>query len=177
MLRHHLIIAEKEYAFKEIFQDFYASQVLFATRIIKSEHDAKDIVQEVFLKIWNSNPAFKNEIAFKAYLYISTRNSCIDFIRKKKPQINSLDNAQDVESEVNEVVKEEAFRLLDKAIEALAPQSQKIIRMSMSGMSMNEIAKELKISVNTVKTLKARSYKILRDSFGEIFIMLLFPFL
>lgn len=177
MLRHYLIIAEKEYAFKEIFHDFYASQVLFANKILNSEHDAKDIVQEVFLKIWNNNPKFKNEISFKAYLYISTRNSCIDFLRKKKPQINSLENAKDVESDVNEVVKEEAFRLLDKAIEALAPQSQKIIRMSMSGMSMNEIADELKISVNTVKTLKARSYKILRESFGEIFIMLLFPFL
>jgi len=178
-LKHFILIDQKEYAFKEIYRDFFASQVLFAQNILKGKQhsESEDIVQEVFLKIWRNEPRFKNEIAFKAYLYIATRNGCIDFIRKKKYQLHTIDFAANIEEEANVVLKEEAFRLLDKAVSALAPQSRNIIKLSMQGLSIPEIADALKISVNTVKTLKSRSYRILRDSFGEIFILLLSPFL
>ena len=179
MLRHFIVIDEKEYAFKEIYRDFFASQVLFAQKILKGKQssESEDIVQEVFLKIWRNEPKFKNEIAFKAYLFIANRNGCIDFLRKKRPRHDSIEYAANIEEEANEALKEEAFRLLDKAIATLAPQSQNIIKLSMEGNTIPEIAERLSISVNTVKTLKSRSYKILRESFGEIFILLLSPFL
>ncbi len=179
MLKHYIVIGEKNYAFKEIYRDFFASQVFFAQKIlgINYHSEAEDIVQEVFLKIWKKEPVFKNEIAFKAYLYLACRNGCIDLIRKKRPKFDAIEHADTIEDEADIVLKEEAFRLLDKAIAELAPQSQTIIRLSMEGFSIPDIADKLNISVNTVKTLKSRSYKILRDSFGEIFILLLSPFL
>ena len=177
MLRHYIRIEGKEFAFKEIFVDFFVSQVHFAKKIVGSEEDAKDIVQEIFLKIWNSNPEFPNEIAFKSYLYISTRNSCIDFLRKKRSTPADMELAVNIEEEVNEAMREEAFRLLDKAIETLPAQTRRILRLTLSGNSVNEIASTLKITVNTVKTLKQRAYKTLRDKFGEMFILLVFPFI
>jgi len=177
MLRHQIIIEGKEFAFKDIFMDFFVSQVNFARKITGNEEDAKDIVQEIFLKIWNSNASFPNEIAFKSYLYISTRNACIDHLRKKRSISADIDIAVNIEEEVNEAMKEEAFRLLDKAIETLPPQTKKIIKLTLSGRSINEIADNLKITVNTVKTLKLRAYKTLRDKFGDMFIMLVFPFI
>lgn len=177
MLRHQIIIEGKEFAFKDIFMDFFVSQVNFARKITGNEEDAKDIVQEIFLKIWSSNASFPNEIAFKSYLYISTRNACIDHLRKKRSISADIDIAVNIEEEVNEAMKEEAFRLLDKAIETLPPQTKKIIKLTLSGRSINEIADNLKITVNTVKTLKLRAYKTLRDKFGDMFIMLVFPFI
>ncbi len=177
MLRHQITIDGKEFAFKDIFMDFFVSQVNFAKKITGNEEDAKDIVQEIFLKIWNSNADFPNEIAFKSYLYISTRNACIDHLRKKRGILTDIDIAVNIEEEVNEAMKEEAFRLLDKAIETLPPQTKKIIKLTLSGRSINEIADNLKITINTVKTLKLRAYKTLRDKFGDMFIMLVLPFI
>lgn len=177
MLRHQITIDGKEFAFKDIFMDFFVSQVNFARKITGNEEDAKDIVQEIFLKIWNSNANFPNEIAFKSYLYISTRNACIDHLRRKRNIPAEIDVAVNLEEEANEAMKEEAFRLLDKAIETLPPQTKKIIKLTLSGRSINEIADNLKITVNTVKTLKLRAYKTLRDKFGDMFILLVFPFI
>ncbi len=177
MFKHYILVGEKKYEFKEVFKDFFASQLFFAKKIVKDEYLAEDIVQDVFLKLWRSNSVFPNEISLKAYIYLSTRNHCIDFLRLKRPLMGEIELALDIEEEANIVLKEEAFRLLEVAISKLAPQSRTIIMLSMDGLSIQEIAEKLNISVNTVKTLKARAYKTLRAHFGEIFIMLLSYFL
>lgn len=177
MFKHYILIGEKKYEFKEVFKDFFASQVVFAGKIVKDEYIAEDIVQDVFLKLWKSNATYQNEISFKAYLYLSTRNKCIDFLRANTLKASNIELAMDIEEEANLVLKEEAFRLLEKAIAQLAPQTKSIILLSMEGLSIQEISEKLDISVNTVKTLKSRAYKTLRANFGEIFILLLSPFL
>ncbi len=174
MLRQHIYISDRKFSFKDVFNEFYASQVLFASKIIKNLHDSEDIVQEVFLSIWKSKPVFKNEIAFRAYIYLSTRNKCIDYLRKKKPFFESVDKAENIENEIDILIREEAYRLLDKAISALPNQTREIMKFAMKGLSVQEIAEELKISVNTVKTLKSRAYKALKETYGDVFMFVLF---
>lgn len=146
-------------------------------RLISNRHDAEDIVQDVFLNIWRAKPAFKNEIAFKSYLYLSTRNRCIDFLRKNRPQFESVDLAQEMPNEIDYLIKEEAFRILDKAIKTLSPQTQQVLNLSLRGLSVKEIAKDLKISVNTVKTVKSRAYKLLRETYGKSFVAILLTYI
>jgi RNA polymerase sigma-70 factor (ECF subfamily) len=64
--------------------------------------------------------------------------------------------------------------MLAEAIETLGPQSQKIITMLLKGMNVKEISEELNISVNTVKTLRLRSIKTLKNILGNQFITILF---
>ena len=174
MLRQHIYISDKKFSFREVFNEFYASQVLFASKLIKNLHDSEDIVQDVFLSIWKSKPVFKNEIAFRAYIYLSTRNKCIDYLRKKKPFFETVDKAENIENEIDILIKEEAYRLLDKAISSLPNQTKEIMRFSMKGFSVQEIADELKISVNTVKTLKSRAYKALKETYGDVIMFVMF---
>ncbi|PKO96856.1 MAG: hypothetical protein CVU12_02915 [Bacteroidetes bacterium HGW-Bacteroidetes-7] len=173
MFKQHIYISDKKYAFKEIFKDFYASQVLFAIKLIGSKHDAEDLVQDVFMNIWRSKPIFRNEIAFKSYIYLSTRNRCIDFLRKKRPPGDTIESIEHITHEVDFAVKEEAFRILEKAIEKLPTQTKEIMKLSMSGLSIQEIANQLGVSVNTIKTLKSRAYKNLKETYGDVFMMLL----
>ncbi len=172
MFRHNIYIAEKRLSFKEIFAEYYASQVHFAYKIIKNRHDAEDVVQDVFLGMWRSKPSFKNEIAFRAYLYLSTKNRSIDFLKKKSPLYSDISAFEDLEHEVEEVVKEEVFRLLDNAIERLPNKTKEVIKLSIKGLSVKEVASELSISINTVKTHKLRAYRFLKEIYGRSFVLL-----
>ncbi len=176
MFRNHIYISDKKYAFKDIFKDFYSSQLFFAMKLISSRVDAEDIVQDVFLSIWRAKPVFKNEIAFKAYIYLTTRNRCIDFLKKKRPIYQTVDFANEIPNEIDYLVKEEAFRLLDLAIKKLPPQTREVINLSLKGLSVQEVADNLKVSVNTIKTLKSRAYKILKEAYGDALIFIMFSY-
>jgi len=173
MFRNHIYISDKKYAFKDIFKEYYASQLFFAIKLISSKHDAEDIVQDVFMNIWKNKPIFKNEIAFKAYIYLSTRNKCLDYLKKKRPLFRSVEEAHDIPNELEILVKEEIFRILDIAIDKLPNQTKEVIRLSLKGYSIQQVADELKVSVNTVKTLKSRAYKVLKEVYGDAFIYIL----
>ena len=170
-------ISDKYYSFESVFKEYYTSQLFFAMKLLNSKPDAEDIVQDVFLSIWKGKPVFKNEIAFKSFLYLCTRNKCIDFLRKNKTIYEEIEIAGEIPNEIDYLIKEEAFRILDQAIATLSPQAQKVLNLSMRGLSVTEVANELRISVNTVKTTKQRAYKILRDNFGNSFVVIMLSYI
>ncbi len=150
---------------KTFFTKYFSSIYIFAEKFTKDEMVAKDIAQEVFIKTWESHSDFKNENALRAYLYLSARNQCINHFRKKNSEHANESHNEQIYIENNyldEVVREETFRLLDIAIQHLAPQSKKVIELTLKGLGNHEIAEDLHISVNTVKTLKLRAYKTIR---------------
>jgi len=159
------ILAIDSIEFKTFFKKYFPSIYIFAEKFTKDEMLAKDIAQEVFIKTWESSSDFENENALRAYLYLSARNQCINHFRKKQSEhANELHNEQIfIENNyLDEVVREETFRLLDIAIQHLPPQSKKVIELTLKGLGNHEIAEELHISVNTIKTHKLRAYKTIR---------------
>lgn len=165
----HHIITGKNLEFNELFEKYFPSLCLFAGNLVKDDSQAKDIVQEVFIKTWKSDYNFENENAFKAFLYLTTKNQCIDHLRQKKTtKIN--DYIKDIDKNyLDEIVREEVFRMLDKAIEQLSPARRKIIELSMKGMGNNEISEKLQISINTVKSHKLKAYNTIRELMGNQF--------
>ena len=162
--------------FKALFNAYFPALCLYAERIVSDSDAAKDVVQEVFIKLLKSNAMFENEKAIKAYLYILTRNSCLDSIKKSRNDLRLTNEELFSYSEnefLEDIVKEETYRLLDIAIKELGLQSQRIIQLSMNQLSNPEIAEELNISVNTVKTLKLRAYKKLRGILSHQFMTIL----
>lgn len=159
-------------SFKEVFKTYYPSLNHFAFKILKSKHDAEDVVHDVFLSIWKTKHEFQNDVSFRAYLYLCVRNRALDLIKKRNPVYKDVVTLELVEEEVDSVVKEETFRLLDVAIEKLPKKSKEILKLSLKGLSVKEIAEHLKISVNTVKTQKQRAYKFLKDNCAYLFILI-----
>lgn len=161
---------------KLLFNNYFPTLCLFSERILKDSDSAKDVVQDVFIKLLASDSTFENEKAIKAYLYVLTKNSSLDSIKKNRNSTQSISEELLSYSEndfLEDVVKEETFRQLDVAIKELGTQSQNVIKLTMNQLSNQEIAEELDISINTVKTLKLRAYKRLRELLGHQFMAII----
>lgn len=162
-------------ALKIFFESFYPSVCVYTIKFIKQQDVAEDIVQEAFLKFWKSKGKFNNIKSAKAFIYTSAKNACINYLKQKKfrDNINKNELAENnISYEL--IVEEETYRILYEAIKSLPPRMQEIITISLHGNKNNEIAEQLGISVNTVKTLKKNAYKELRAKLkGQVFILFL----
>jgi RNA polymerase sigma-70 factor (ECF subfamily) len=81
-----------ETAFRQLFYDYYPYLHSMAEQITKSSEQARDVVQEVFLKIWNSRADFGIKVSLDAYLYRSVRNQALNFREKQKSQERTKNN-------------------------------------------------------------------------------------
>ena len=163
--------------FKIIFDRLFPSMSMLAARILRSEDKGKDIAQEAFVKLWNKDSEdFKDENALRVYLYVLVKNACITQLRREKNiHSSSFDEELPIPDQefLNEVLREETYQLLRDAIKELPPQGARVIELSLQGYKIKDVAEELGVSVNTVKTLKKRAYNSLREKLGDQFVVLL----
>ena len=156
-------------SFKILFDKLYPAMCLFATKFIKSYENAEDISQEVFIELWNRRTKFNTFEQVKAFLYLSVKNKCLNFIKhtavEEKFSRDSLrENIQHFEEFVIEV---DVIQQLNDAVNSLPEQRKMVMQLSMQGMTNDEIAENMKVSTNTVKLHKKIAYKNLRDKLGS----------
>lgn len=172
-----LINLKKLEGYKYLYNNFYPSLCRFSFRITKNKSESEDIVQDFFLRLWRSNIKIYSKKALTSYLYLSIKNASLNSVRNKSKltklgnsQINLFDNlSSNVPSIQQIMIEEEVYRQIHVAINKLSPERQNVILLSMQGLSNLEIANNIGISINTVKTLKLKSYKILRKDLKPAF--------
>jgi RNA polymerase sigma-70 factor (family 1) len=167
--------AGDSHALKIFFDTFYHSVCVYAIKFIKQKDVSEDIVQEAFLKYWNIRKQINDIKSAKAFIYKTVRNSCINYIKQKNLH-DSIHKKELIETDISYelIIEEETYRILHEAIKSLPPRMQEIITCSLQGNKNNEIAEQLGISINTVKTLKKNAYKELRIKLqGHVFILFL----
>lgn len=172
-------------AFSACFRQYYTALCYFAQRMLGDPLDAEDVVEELFVRLWNRQQHFTDEGHLKAFLYRSTKNACLDFIKKteRSGARNSFYASEVYENEegyLNEIIRAEVIRELYQAIEDLPAQCNKVIKMSyVEGKSNQEIADELSLSLQTVKNHKARGLAILKSNLptDKFRLLLLIPYL
>lgn len=161
-----------EIELKGIFDLYYKSILMYANRFLPSKAECEDLVQDVFVHLWEKQLSFPDEISVKVYLYKSTRNKCYNIIKHQKVKDNYFEDAlhflEDDDLFLKQVLEEEIVRQLHLAIDILPERKRQILKLSLKGLKNNEIAEELDIKLQTVKTLKSQSYKILRTQFKDI---------
>ena len=169
--------------FKGLFKSFYPSLCLFANSYLNNEEASKDVVQEVFIKIWEKEPVFKNKTAAKSYLYIMVKNRCLDMLKSKhlkrvdhNTAVESLELVSDDSYFNREVVLVELSSAIEKAINSLPYKCSRIIDLSLKQYSNKEIADILSLSTNTVKTQKKIAYQKLRPLLVKYHFLLLLLF-
>ncbi len=153
-----------------MFNTYYSRLCYYAYKIINNQESSKDIVQDVFLK-YHSKPAeFSSELAIKNFLYLAVKNACLNFIRhdlvEKKFAENQVETALDQDQGLSHIIKTEALIAIKNAIEALPEGCRTVLKLAFfEGFKNEQIALELGISINTVKTQKQRALQLLRLKF------------
>ncbi len=157
--------------FEKIFQENFSSLVRFAMTIVDSQEVAEDIVQDIFIKIWEK----KKHVAFpkniKGYLFISVRNKCFDFVQKEaKKSDKSIELIpQSFDLYDSETIEEsERNRIIFEAIETLSMKGKIVLKLiCFDSLKYKEVAEELDISVDTVKYHFTTSLKKLRETLSK----------
>lgn len=154
--------------FEEVYRDYYVPLCYYCLRYVETLEDSEEIVQDLFVKIWEKRDSMEINTSLKAYLYRSVQNYALNFLSKKKTQerymmIQSRQLNDDFGIEKNELVEEELRVLLKHAILQLPEKRRRIFELSrFEGMKYSRIAEKLSISVKTVESQMTKALKYLR---------------
>lgn len=163
-------------SFKEFFEDFYPILCSFAFRFLKTTDQSEDVAQEALVKYWERKEDFEDVKSVKNFLYVVVRNRCLTLLKQsKRNQDLSVVKTLESESFFKEIIiNQETFHLVQKAISELPDRQREIIKLALKGVRNPEIALQLDITENTVKTSKRNAFKKLRELLKEHYYLLLF---
>jgi RNA polymerase sigma-70 factor (ECF subfamily) len=183
-----MVVPKEEKGFKLVFETHYPRLLRFANEYVGDRFDAENIVQDVFLKLWEKRASLPTEINLQAYLLTMVKNQCLDFLRHRQMvESNSVDweTVQQREASFNLYALnqfdaeqpdiESLERLVEKAINELPEQCRKVFELSRyDGLKYKEIAERLGISVKTVETHMSNALRILRVTLKDLFFVWFF---
>ncbi len=154
-----------------VFELYYDTMYLFAYNMIRTQGEAKDIATESFIKLWKLHSNFENLGNIKAFLYVTTRNACIDYLRFLQKQraaqreIFYLLDKDKEETPKNEMIDAEVFKKLSQQIEALPPKCKEVFKLIyFHNFSTAQIAKKMAITQRNVLNQKARGIQLLQSA-------------
>lgn len=161
--------------FEAMFRKWYMPLGMYAMRIVDDADDAEDLVEECFLKAWRAIDSGVEIENFKSYIYLLVRNECVSFLRRKNETVE-IDEIPDVSDEIIDTSERDAR--IWKAIDKLPEKCREIFLMSKrDGLTNEEIAEEMNISVKTVKNQMTKAYSRLREELSPGHKPFFLPFL
>lgn len=170
----------EEQAFDFFFRKHYPALCFFAGSYLPDPEDAKDVVQDCFIKLWSVRDTINNPLSLKSYLYTMVRNACLHVIRdhKKTIRINTelqFNEDRITSEELNEITHAEMIRQVHERIAELPARMQEVFRkFYLEGKKQDEIADELQISPITVRNQRLRALEFLRGKLIPVIIFFLF---
>lgn len=175
-----LIKQDKDAGIRELFNRYYKPLVLFADEFLKDSGVAEDLVQEFYVRLWEDE-YLKNVFpsALSSYLFASVRNSCIKYGIKKDVLKDATEITDfDIPIETFSSIDEPEIQRVMKEMELLPEQTRRVVEgIVIKELKYKEVAQELNISVNTVKTLLQRGIRRMQESVSSVKKTVLFFFL
>lgn len=168
--------------FDAIYVTYYFRMFRFAKEYVVFDEDAENIVQDVFLLLWEKREVLDIKVSLLSYLFSLIKNKCLDHLRHrlvveeyqqefkaKLSSLESLNYAFNTEEDIEQVLK--------KAIEALPERCRTIfLKSRLEGKKNREIADELNISVSTVEnqiTIALKKLKVELKDYLPLFLFLI----
>jgi len=160
-------------AFDELYRKYIRRLYRFSYSILKSREEAENIVQNVFLNLWQNREKAEKISSVKYYVFTIAYNSAISIIRKKAREsqfIEYVKTLQDMKEEPVDLQFE--YKELDERVSAIInslPVRQKEVYQlhRIEGLKYAEISERLNISINTIENHMSRALKTIREKLGN----------
>lgn len=166
-----------EIALELIYKKYWKSLLASAYNILLDEQCCEDIVQEIFIKLWNNREKIEIKVSLKAYLSASVRYEVYRQIRQGSVREDIFDQLQDrlqTPSETQSIEYKELLGQIDSVVNALPEKCRKVYKLSREDqLSHKEIASQLQISPKTVENHLNKALRHLRISLDFILIAIL----
>jgi len=165
-------------AYTIIYHRYFDTLYVHAANKLKDKDEAKDLVQEIFVNLWNNRTAINITTNFKSYLYVSVRNKILDRISHQQVASRYADSLQHFiitnQCVTDHLVRERQLtRIIDDQIAQLPDKMRAIFELSRrQSLSHKEIADKLNISELTVKKQVSNAVKILRSKLSVNFFLI-----
>jgi RNA polymerase sigma-70 factor (ECF subfamily) len=157
------------HSFKVLYQKYAPKLYGFSRKYLNSDEDAEEIVQEIFLRIWEKRENVDESQSFSSYIFQAAKHRIFNGFRKKVNEQAYLDfvvYANDASSNFTDMAVEyqEIKSKAEAVISAMPPKRQEIFRLSREqGLKNKEIAEKLQISIKTVENQMSQALKFLRE--------------
>lgn len=176
----------EEFAFRELVRRYQRPVFSLIYRMVRDREIAEDLAQETFVKVLNAIDSYRPEHKFSSWIFKIANNAAIDHLRRREPDLLSLDGAPDAvsverqeatalqarhlgESPLDELEARELGSHIEAAISGLRPEYRACILLRhVEGRAYEEIAAILDLPLGTVKTYIHRARAELRDALGPL---------
>jgi RNA polymerase sigma-70 factor (ECF subfamily) len=166
--------------YNDVFNRFYKGMVAYANNFLFDQQASEDVVQEIFISLWENSREIDIRSSLKSYLHTVVRNRCLNYLKTLKitDNLNLIDlNSMLILEEELYVLSDEEKKILYnrifKLVETFPESMQQIFKLKfISNYSYLEIADELNVSVNTVKTQLKRAKERINNSMLLLMVLL-----
>ena len=177
---YELVVKATKYNDQQAFSDLmdrYKDSIFFMLlKMVNNKDDAEDLTIEAFGKAFNSLKQYTPNYAFSTWLFKIASNNCIDFLRKKKKKIMSIDNSienkdgdeiaielkSDARTPEQETIRDQKIEVMRTYVKKLKPRYETLVEMRyFKEMSYEEISTELGLPLGTVKAQLFRAREFL----------------
>lgn len=170
-------------AFEVLYEGYWEKLFFYVVKVLQSQEEAIDIVQETFIAMWEQREHLTNVAALEAYLFTIARYKSLGYIRRnihRRDYLSSITAffARYEQSPEELMIGDELQEIIDSEVQRFPAKMRTIFTMSrQENLSHKEIASKLHISDKTVKKQISNSLKLLRLKIHNHYLTLLFLFL
>ena len=168
--------------FQKVFELYYNPLCRFASAYLKDADNAEEIVQQVFINLWQQKDTIDPDRQIKSYLFTAVKNRCLNHIRdRKKFRSYYLDVEAELEIPIagkDNLLEQDLEKQLAEALDKLPEKCREIFMLCrFENMKYKEVAKKLDISQKTVEAQMTKALKILREELKDIWILIILWYL
>lgn len=167
------LISGSKDAFTKLYVSYKGRLMYFCNRFLKDKEKSEDVIQDIFIQIWESRDKLNPELSFSGYVHTLSQNRILNILRQFdvhsrfvqgsiKKQITSTTGTEDA------IIEKDLARILKEATENLSPKQKEVFRLSrIQGLTYKEIAELLQISVPTVQEHASLALKKIKEYLSQ----------
>lgn len=172
---HQRTVKKEDEICTRVFEKHYRELAYFASSILKDKEAGEDVVQDVFVMLFEKGFPVEEDEELKAFLYVVVRNRCLDHIKHlkivEKYQQGNEEKEPSQDSILASIIETETLSILKREIDLLPMECAKVMRLFLFGYNSTEIAQQLGIEPSTVRAQKQRGVSLLKKTLPPQFFL------